>query len=224
MRLAFSLNTYNPSKFRAFMKFNLLKLFLTFTVALAVQAACAEKADRNKPMNIEADALKHDEQQQLTIFTGKVSMTKGSLVLKAARIEVKQDAKGQQVANLWAQPGERIFFRQKREGLDEYTEGEAETAVYDSQANTLTLTTRAELRLLRGAVVADRIQGQQIVVNNSTEVFTVDGKVSSAANTSPQSGQRVKATFTPRPSTTDANPPVSAPSLKSSAKLGGNGP
>jgi hypothetical protein len=33
---------------------------------------------------------------------------------------------------------------------------------------------RAELRLLRGQVVADRIQGQQIVAKNSTEVFTVD--------------------------------------------------
>ena len=224
MRLAFPLNTYNPSKFRAFMKFKLLKFFLTFTAALAVQAACAEKADRNKPMNIEADALKHDEQQQLTIFTGKVSMTKGTLVLKAARIEVKQDAQGQQLANLWAQPGEKIFFRQKREGLDEFTEGEAETALYDRQANTLTLTTRAEVRLLRGSVVADRIQGQQIVVNNSTEVFTVDGKVSSPSNTSPQSSQRVKATLTPRPPVSETAPPVNAPSLKSSSKLGGNGP
>jgi len=206
------------------MKFKLIKFFLIFTAAMAVQAACAEKADRNKPMNIEADALKHDEQQQMTVFTGKVHITKGSLVLKAARINVKQDGQGQQLAQLWAQPGEKVFFRQKREGLDEFTEGEAETAVYDSQANTLTLTTRAELRLLRGSVVADRIQGQQIVVNNSTEVFTVDGKVSSPQSPSPQGSQRVKATLTPRPPASDANLPVSAPSLKPSPKLGGSGP
>jgi lipopolysaccharide export system protein LptA len=222
--LAFPLNTYNPSKFRAFMKFKLLKFLFTLFAALAVQVACAEKADRNKPMNIEADALQHDEQQQLTLFTGKVNMTKGSLILKAARIEVKQDGQGQQLARLWALPGEKIFFRQKREGLDEFTEGEAETAIYDSQANTLTLTTRAELRLLRGTVLADRIQGQQIVVNNTTEVFTVDGKVSSPANASPQGSQRVKATLTPRPAASDAKPPASAPNLKSSSKLGGSGP
>lgn len=131
------------------MKIKLTTLLCTLAAVLTVQTAYAEKADRDKPMNVEADSLKHDEQQQLTTFTGKVLMTKGSLVLKATRMEVKQDSQGNQVAKLWAEPGERVFFRQKREGVDEYTEGEAETVVYNSQANTLTLTQRAELRLLK---------------------------------------------------------------------------
>jgi lipopolysaccharide export system protein LptA len=149
-------------------------------------------------------------------------MTKGTLVLKAARMEVKQDKQGNQVATLWANPGERIFFRQKREGLDEYTEGEAETAIYNSQADTLTLTQRAELRLLRGSVVADRIQGQQILVNNSTEVFTVDGKFNGAGSTA--GSQRVKATITPRPKTNEVNSPAAGPVLKSSPRTGADKP
>jgi lipopolysaccharide export system protein LptA len=204
------------------MKIKLTTLLCTLAAVFTVQTAYAEKADRDKPMNVEADSLKHDEQQQLTTFTGKVLMTKGSLVLKATRMEVKQDSQGNQLAKLWAEPGERVFFRQKREGVDEYTEGEAETVVYNSQANTLTLTQRAELRLLRGTLLADRIQGQQILVNNTTEVFSVDGKSSAAGSTS--GGQRVKATITPRPKTTETPPPVVNPVLKSSPRTGGDKP
>jgi len=203
------------------MKTKLITLLCTLA-AIAAQSAFAEKADRDKPMNVEADTLKHDDQQQLTIFTGKVLMTKGTLVLKAARMEVKQDGQGNQVAKLWAAPGERIFFRQKREGLDEYTEGEAETVIYNSQADTLTLTQRAELRLLRGALVADRIQGQQILVNNTTEIFTVDGKANVTG--SPNDSQRVKATITPRPKTNEISPPIAGPVLKSSTRTGGDKP
>jgi lipopolysaccharide export system protein LptA len=178
-------------------------------------------------MNIEADALKYADQQQLTTFTGKVHMTKGSLVLKAARMEVKQDGQGHQVAKLWAEPGERVFFRQKREGLNEYTEGESETVIYDSQADTITLTSRAEIRLLRGSVVADRIQGHQILVNNTTEVFSVDGKPSTASGNGAGSGsgsQRVKATITPR---AKVNEPTSLPAgmqLKPSQRIGADKP
>jgi lipopolysaccharide export system protein LptA len=208
---------------KTFTLFLLSCLITVFTVT----STHAEKADRDKPMNIEADALKHDDQQQLTTFTGKVQMTKGSLVLKAHRMEVRQDNQGNQVAKLWSEAGERVFFRQKREGLDEFTEGEAESVVYNSQADTLTLTNRAELRLLRGTVVADRIQGQQIVVNNTTEVFTVDGKPNANANPNANASsgnQRVKATITPRPKTPEASAPPVGTSLKSSPRVGNDKP
>jgi lipopolysaccharide export system protein LptA len=204
------------------MKIKFIILSFALFTALTVFSAAAEKADRDKPMNIEADTLKHDDQKQLTTFSGKVLMTKGSLVLKAAHMEVKQDGQGNQIAKLSAEPGERVFFRQKREGLNEYTEGEAETAIYNSQADTLTLSTRAELRLLRGTVLADRLQGQQITLNNTTEVFTVDGKASAAGGNA--GSQRVKATITPRPKTNESTPAVSGPSLKPSSSTGADKP
>jgi lipopolysaccharide export system protein LptA len=201
------------------MKIKFIILSFALFTALTVFSAAAEKADRDKPMNIEADTLKHDDQKQLTTFSGKVLMTKGSLVLKAAHMEVKQDGQGNQIAKLSAEPGERVFFRQKREGLNEYTEGEAETAIYNSQADTLTLSTRAELRLLRGTVLADRLQGQQITLNNTTEVFTVDGKSAAGTNS-----QRVKATLTPRAKTNEAAPPSTGTPLKPSQRIGNEKP
>jgi lipopolysaccharide export system protein LptA len=205
------------------MKLKFIRLSFALITVLTVVGVSAEKADRDKPMNIEADALKYADQQQLTTFTGKVHMTKGSLVLKAARMEVKQDGQGHQVAKLWAEPGERVFFRQKREGLNEYTEGESETVIYDSQADTITLTSRAEIRLLRGSVVADRIQGHQILLNNITEVFSVDGKPSAASGNGSGS-QRVKATITPRSKINEPTAPPSGMQLKPSQRIGADKP
>jgi lipopolysaccharide export system protein LptA len=169
--------------------------FLVLCTSLLVWPCQAEKADRDKPMQIEADSMRHDEAKLLTQFTGKVVATKGTLVLRAARMEVQQDSQGKQVARLWAAPNERVFFRQKREGLDEFTEGESETLTYDNQADVVTLVKRAEVRMLRGNVVADQIQGQTIVFNNTTEVIQVDGRTQDSANAR---DQRVRATLTPR--------------------------
>ena len=205
------------------MKLKFIRLSFALITVLTVVGVSAEKADRDKPMNIEADALKYDDQKLLTTFTGKVHMSKGSLVLKAARMEVKQDGQGHQVAKLWAEPGERVFFRQKREGLNEYTEGESETVIYDSQADTITLTSRAEIRLLRGSVVADRIQGHQILVDNTTEVFSVDGKPSAASGNGSGS-QRVKATITPRSKINEPTAPPSGTQLKPSQRIGSDKP
>lgn len=181
--------------------------------------ALAEKADRDKPMQIEADSMRHDEGKQLTQFNGKVLATKGSLILRAERMEVQQDKQGKQLARLWASPNERVFFRQKREGLEEYTEGEAEIITYDNQADMVTLLQRAEVRLLRGSQVADRIQGQTIVFNNTTEVISVDGQVQNGPGSREQ---RVRATLTPRQSpaaTTTVNAPASPPALRTSPGL-----
>ena len=75
---------------------------LLVTVALLAQAmgghvAWAEKADRDKPMQVEADRMQHDEGRKLTQLTGNVHATKGSLVMRAARMDVQQDDKGQQL-------------------------------------------------------------------------------------------------------------------------------
>ena len=183
----------------------LLSVLIGFLLMSSFLPAWAEKADRDKPMHIEADSMRHDDIKQLTQFNGKVIATKGTLVLRAQRMEVQQDNQGKQVARLWAAPNERVFFRQKREGLDEFTEGESETLTYDNQADVVTLVTRAEVRMLRGTVVADQIQGQTIVFNNTTEVIQVDGRTPETPNAR---DQRVRATLTPRQ---NASPPATTP-------------
>jgi len=175
--------------------------------------AWAEKADRDKPMLIEADRMQHDEAKKLTQFFGNVQALKGTMALRADRMDVQQDAQGKQKAWLWAKPGERVFFRQKREGVDEYTEGEAETAEYEGASDAVTLQTRAEMRILRGTQMADQLQGHKIVFNNATEVMTVDGQRKDKSSDS--RSQRVRAVLAPKAA---ASQPA-APQLRTSPAL-----
>lgn len=196
---------------------------LAAALSLFCTPAWAEKADRDKPMLIEADAMRHDENKLLTHFIGNVVAFKGTMVLRGARMEVQQDKQGQQVAHVWAAPKERVFFRQKREGVDEFTEGEGEMAIYDSQADVVTLIQRAEVRILRGTELADQINGEKIVFNNTTEVMTVDAPPKGAKATDPRD-QRVRAVLTPRktvtPSPPTTAPTSAAPALRTSPSAG----
>src|SRR5659263_85870 len=93
-------------------------LLLTAALALSGGLACAEKADRNKPMNVESDALRYDDLKQTSVFTGRVVLTKGTILIRGTKIDVRQDADGNQFGVVTAEPGKLAFFRQKREGLD----------------------------------------------------------------------------------------------------------
>ena len=185
------------SKIRADMKHSYASLLIAAACALSGGAAWAEKADRNKPMNIEADALRYDDLKQTSIFTGRVVMTKGTIVIRGARVDVRQDAEGYQFGTVTAEPGKLAYYRQKREGLDEYIEGEADSIEYDSRADRVRFIRSAELRRLRGATVADEMTGSLIVYDNITDVFTVDGSVTTPGQPA-GTGGRVRAVLTPR--------------------------
>ena len=118
------------SKFRAFMKNPSLSLWLAALVCIAPLAQ-AEKADRNKPMNIEADALRYDDVKQLSVFSGHVVLTKGTIVVRGANLEVRQDPEGYQFAVVTGSAESPAFFRQKREALDEFIEGRGAFASYE---------------------------------------------------------------------------------------------
>ncbi|MGD9773009.1 lipopolysaccharide transport periplasmic protein LptA [Diaphorobacter sp.] len=205
-------------------------LALALTLALAfAPGAHAEKADRGKPMNIEADALRHDELKQTSVFTGRVVMTKGTIVLRGAQLEVRQDADGFQYGVVTAEAGKRAFFRQKRDtppgAPDEFVEGEGEVIEYDGRADNVKLIRRAELRRYREATLTDELTGALIVYNNLTDVFTVDGQKTAPAGTAAGTpGGRVRAVLAPKePAPGAATPPARTepPVLRASPRLDG---
>ena len=177
----------------------------------AAGLAHAERADRTKPMNIESDLLTHDDKQKLSVFTGNVVLTKGSIVMRGGKLEVRQDDAGNQFGVLYASGNKRAFFRQKREALDEYMEGEGQTIYYDSKADTVRLVKNAEVRRLAGTRQTDEITGNDILYNNATEVVTVDGGVRSTAGNDVAGKGRVRAVLTPQQSATV--PPPANPSV-----------
>jgi lipopolysaccharide export system protein LptA len=212
-----------------------MKLFtIHYTLLLAVLlqggVAMAERADREKPMNIESDALRYDDAKQISVFTGKVVLTKGTMLIRGARLEVTQDKDGNQFGTVNAEPGKLAFFRQKRDTRanvpDEFMEGEAELIEYDGKADTVKFSRRAILRRYVGSTLNDEITGQVIVYDNTASVMNVDG--GPAATDATGRGGRVRAVLMPRNdeartgTTAPKAPDAPAAPLRKSSTLGGD--
>ncbi len=199
---------------------------LTLALAGVQGLAMAERADRSKPMNIEADSLRYDDVNQISVFRGNVVVSKGSIQIRGNQIEVRQDPEGYQHGVVTGSAQARAFFRQKRDGVDETMEGEAETLEYDGKADTIKFVKQAELRRLRGASVVDEISGAVIVYENLTDRLSVDGQVGTPASGAPTG--RIKAMLMPRPdnggkTTPPPAVPVPAPAnLRLAPALGGS--
>jgi lipopolysaccharide export system protein LptA len=182
---------------------------LVLLAALAAPAQ-AEKADRYKPMVIEADKdLVADDKRQTVVYNGNAVLSQGTMLLRAERIEVRELPDGYRAATAIGTRSKPASWRQRRDGVDETVEGSAERIEFDGRADTLRFVGQAGLRRLRGAGVAEEITGGVVVWNNATEVFTVEGGATSAANPS----GRVRTVLAPRadPAASAAAPAVKAP-------------
>jgi len=194
-------------------------------VALALLAApaAAEKADRYQLMAIESDqGGKLDLQRQVSVFTGNVLITKGTMTIRAARVEARQDASGYSSAVAFGSPGHPVTFRQKRDGADEFIEGEAERLEYDGRTDTIRFVTNASVRRLRGATPADELTGNLITYNAIADEVNVSG---GTAPTPTNPTGRVRVVLTPREGSEAAAEAAraasqAAPSLRSSPELG----
>jgi lipopolysaccharide export system protein LptA len=162
----------------------------------AVAPARAEKADRFKPLNVEADLPgKIDLLNQFVVFNGNVVVTKGTMTIRANRIEVRESPDGYHTAVAFGSPTQHATFRQKRDAPDEYIAGDAERLEYDGKSDVIRFVNNASVRRLRGSETSDEISGNLVTYDSGTEVFNVTGgSTPTAANPS----GRVRAVLTPR--------------------------
>jgi lipopolysaccharide export system protein LptA len=175
-------------------------LVLAFAVALA-GAAHAERADRDKPFNIEADRMLADDAKQTVVFEGRVVMTQGTFTLRADRITVRQDKDGFQFGVAVGNPAR---FREKRDGVDEWIEGQAQRIEYDGRAQRVELFDQA-----RVARDKDEVRGNYISYDQRGEVYRVQGAKEQPAE--PARDERVRAVIQPKKRDDGAprrNPPV----------------
>ncbi|CAN0238713.1 unnamed protein product, partial [Phaeothamnion confervicola] len=162
---------------------------LALAAGLGAAPAFAERADREKPVNLEADRVDLDDAKKEAVFVGSVTLTQGTLTIKADKIIVKQDAEGFQYGIAYGNP---VHFRQKREGSDEYIEGFSERLEYDGKADKMQMFVNA--RIQRGV---DEVRGDYIAYNAVTEFFQVIGGGKAAATTGNPQG-RVRAVIQPK--------------------------
>lgn len=171
---------------------------LALALLAAGAGARAERSDRHKPVNLEADRLTIDDAKQLAVFEGNVTLTQGTLQIRGDRMEVRQDKDGFRHGITWGRPA---YFRQKREGHDEYIEGWAERIEYDGRAETMQMFNRAHLK--RGQ---DEVRGSYISYDAKTEFYRVLGGAGAADSNNPEG--RVRAVIQPK---SKEKPPASPP-------------
>lgn len=160
----------------------------------------AEKADREKPINLEADRVTVDDAKQIATFEGNVVLTQGTLMIRGDRMLIQQDKEGFKHGTTW---GNLAYFKQKREGYDEYIEGWGERIEYDTRTDKAELFTRAMMR--RGQ---DEVRGNYISYDGRTDFFQVIGGGTKAATANNPAG-RVRAVMQPKAKAPPApQPPV----------------
>jgi len=188
-------------------------------VALMVALpAAAERADRTKPLTMEADQpCTVDLLRQVSVCSGNVVIAQGTLVIRADRVELRELPDGYRTAIAIGSPDKRAAYKQRRDGGQEELEGSAERVEYDARTDTLRFIGNAQVRRLRDNVAAEDIQGSVIVWDNAAELFSVQGGTATPGNP----GGRVRAVLSPRADpAAAASAPLSSPALQSSTSLG----
>lgn len=168
-------------------KNKLLPAILLLPVFLWAPACFAERADRDKPVHLEADQVLIDDAQQISTFIGNVKLTQGTMLIRGDKIVVVQDSEGFKHGTAY---GNTASFRQKREGLDEYVEGYGERIEYDTRAETVDFYVQA--RVVRDM---DEVRGEHITYSQKTEIFQVS---SGGAGTAKEPPKRVRAILQPK--------------------------
>jgi lipopolysaccharide export system protein LptA len=165
------------------------RLWLIAALLLAFPAR-AEKADRDKPLQVEANKMTADDVRRLNVFEGNVVVTKGTMSLRAERLVVRQDAEGFQFATATGKPAR---FRQRQDPKP----GEKEGSWLDGEALRIELDDRNQkIELFEKARVSrgcDEVSGDYIFVDQRSEFYQV------SSGKGAEKG-RVKAIIQPKPS------------------------
>jgi lipopolysaccharide export system protein LptA len=167
---------------------------------LAAGGAAAEKADRDKPTEIEANKMSSDDVRRMNIFEGNVVLTKGTITVRADRIVVRQDAEGFQLSVATGKP---VRFRQRQDpqgGKEgQWVDGEALRVEIDDRNQKVELFEKA--RVTREG---DEVTGDYIFVDQRSDFFSVSAQPG-------MTGGRVKAIIQPKTTDEGAKPPAETP-------------
>lgn len=192
-----------------------LRLAMLSFCLLAALPVHAERADRNKPMLLEANRVSIDDAKKIQILEGNVVITKGTMVLKADRIVVTEDQYGFQKGTAFSGKNGLARFRQKREGKDEFIEGEAERIEYNTNTEIAEFFHRAWVKS-----GPDQVRGDYIWYDSISEKYLV----TAGENRDPKAPPaRVRAVIQPKNKSAQAEQPAASGQrleLKGSNALG----
>jgi lipopolysaccharide export system protein LptA len=173
--------------------------------ALFAHRVGAEKADSEKPTQIDAKRGQYNDLKQTGWYEGGVVLIKGTLRIEGARLDFRKDPEGYEFAVIIGAKDQLATFRQRRDGtrpgIEEFVEGRAERIEYDGKAETMKLMSRASWRRLENEQPRDEIAGNLIVYDSRNATYE-------AAGDAKNSDGRVRTIIAPRQDTAPAPSPA----------------
>lgn len=161
-------------------------------VALSMPAQ-AERADREKPIHLEADRMSIDDVKKVKILEGNAVLIQGTMELRTSRLVVTEDADGFQKASAIGGANGLAHFRQKREGRDDFTEGEAERIDHDARSEVTEFFIRAWVQS-----GLDEVKGQYISYDALNEKYLATTGGGSTRSATGVGQARVRAIIQPK--------------------------
>ena len=173
------------------MRKSLLQLSLNLSLGLSLcfsLQVLAESADRDKPIELEADTVTVNDAKKISTYMGNVILTQGTLIIRADKLIVREDKDGFQHSTSTGNP---TTFKQKREGKNEYMQGSGQRIEYDGRMDKVQLYTKAWVK--RGE---DIVYGDYISYDANAEYAEVIGGTKSESGGT--SSGRVRAIIQPK--------------------------
>lgn len=179
-------------------------LLSALALLAAVPAGGADKPDRRlQDFVISAESQGNvNLAQPGTEFIGSVMMSRGSLLLKAHKVLVWENAAGFHMASATALDGEQVYFRQGRDKPDEFVEGTADRIEYDGQTEVVRFIGSANVRSLQGSAITREASGAEIVYDGRAEQLNLK-----AGEKSPAPNGRVRVVLMPSAASAAASSP-----------------
>ena len=176
------------------MKTSAYPLVRLLMLAVLCTPAWAARPDSDESLTIDAGQMKIDGRRGTRQLSGGVEITRGSLLLKAAEVDMREGGQGQ-LATALGNARQPATFRQRRLEANEVVEGQGQRIEYDAATEIVRLIGNAQVKVLRNGVLADQVNAQVIVYDHQRDTVDVVGAPASTAGNAPG---RVRAVVTPR--------------------------
>ena len=165
-------------------------------------------------MLLEANRVSIDDAKKIQILEGDVLITKGTMTLKADRVVIREDQYGFQKGTAFGGKSGLARFRQKRDGKEEYVEGEGERIEYNTNSEVVEMFHRAWVKSGE-----DQVRGDYIWYDAISEKYLV----TAGENRDPKAPPgRVRVVIQPKGKDSEAKPAPRGErlELKGSGNLG----
>lgn len=129
--------------------------FITLITFFLSTSAWALSSDKNKPVEVEADSFNLDDAKKVTIYSGNVIITQGTMEIMADKVTI-YGAQGNTEKVIAI--GKPVKFKQQPDGKQGLIRGEANQFNYLVTKDTLVLLDKATLWQNGNTFSSDRIE------------------------------------------------------------------